>query len=61
MNRYEITYTSSDMKDDFICRSVKYARDEKEAVKYLGTKPDKSGVFRLKRGGIGTIKAIKQL
>lgn len=49
------------MKDDFICRSVKYARDEKEAVKYLGTKPDKSGVFRLKRGGIGTIKAIKQL
>ena len=49
------------MPDDYIGVSVKYARDEKEAVKYIGTKPDKNGFFRFKRGGTGKIKSITRL
>ena len=49
------------MPDDYIGVSVKYARDEKEAVKYIGTKPDKNGFFRFKRGGTGQIKSITRL
>lgn len=61
MNRYRIEYTMNDMPDGYIARSTKYARDEKEAMKYVGTKPDKAGSFRLKRGGIAKLKSITKL
>jgi len=40
--------------------SVKYARDEKEALKHFcGSKPDKSGFFRMKRGGIAKLVSVE--
>ena len=49
------------MPEGYVARPIKYARDEKEAMKYIGTKPDKAGSFRLKRGGVGRIKSITKL
>jgi|TARA_X000001388_G_scaffold61441_1_gene46985 hypothetical protein len=47
------------MPKGYIGSAVKYARDEKEALKHFcGTKPDKDGIFRMKRGGIGKLKSI---
>lgn len=48
------------MPEGFIGTSVKYARDDKEAMKYIGTKPDKRGFFRFKRGGTGKLISIKK-
>jgi hypothetical protein len=59
MNPYRITYTRDDMPKGYIGSAVKHARDEKEALKHFcGTKPDKDGIFRMKRGGIGKLKSI---
>ena len=42
MNPYRITYTRDDMPKGYIGSAVKYARDEKEALKHFcGTKPAK--------------------
>jgi hypothetical protein len=40
--------------------AVKYARDEKEALKHFcGSRPDKSGFFRMKRGGVAKLITIE--
>jgi len=49
------------MPEDYVGRSIKYASDESSAIKFLGTKPDRNGFFRLKRGGIGKIKSITKI
>jgi hypothetical protein len=47
------------MPEGYVSSVVKYARDEKEAIKHLGgSKPDKKGYFRMKRGGIAQIQSI---
>ncbi len=61
MHRYRIEYIMDDMPKGYVASSVKYARDDKEAMKYIGTKPDKAGSFRLKRGGIARLKSITKL
>ena len=59
--QYRIEYTRSDMPEDYVARSVKYAKDEATAVRFLGGKPDKQGFFRLKKGGMGKMKSITKL
>ena len=60
MNPYRIRYTIQGMPDGYIGNSIKYARDEAEALKHFcGTKPDKKGFFRMKRGGVGRILEVK--
>ena len=50
------------MPEGYIASTVKHARDEKEAMKHLGgSKPDKRGYFRMKRGGIAKLKSITKL
>jgi len=49
------------MPEDYVARPVKYAKDEASAVRFLGSKPDKQGFFRLKKGGMGKIKSITKL
>ena len=44
-----------------LCFPVTIAGYEKEAVKFLGSKPDKRGYFRMKRGGIAQIKSITKI
>lgn len=61
MHQYKIEYSMNDMPEGYVARCVKYARDEKEALKHIGTKPDKSGSFRLKRGGIAHLKTITKI
>lgn len=59
MPRYLIEYTREDMPEGYIGKALKYGRDEKEAVSFLcKTKPDKSGLFRMKRGGLAKLKSI---
>lgn len=58
MHQYKVEYTRKDMPG-YLGRTIKYARDEKELMKCMGTKPDKNGYFRLKRGGIGRIESIE--
>lgn len=60
--QYEIKYIRNDMPKAYVGKTVKYARSEEEAIKFLcGSKPDKQGYFRMKRGGRGKIQSIKQL
>ena len=62
MHQYRIEYIRSDMPEGYIASAVKHARDEKEAMKHLGgSKPDKRGYFRMKRGGIARLKSITKL
>lgn len=50
------------MPAGYIGKTIKYARDEQEALKlFCGSKPDKQGHFRMKRGGQGKIQSIKQI
>jgi hypothetical protein len=49
------------MPEGYVGRAIKYASDEASAIKFLGTKPDRNGFFRLKRGGIGKIKSITKI
>jgi len=59
MNQYRIRYVRQDMPEGYVSSVVKYARDEKEAIRHLGgSKPDKKGYFRMKRGGIAQIQSI---
>lgn len=61
MHQYRIQYRRTDMPEGYIGRAVKHARDEKEAMKYIGSKPDKKGFFRLKRGGVAELISINKL
>jgi hypothetical protein len=60
MKQYRIRYVRQDMPEGYVSSVVKYARDDKEALKHLGgSKPDKNGFFRMKRGGVAQIKSIE--
>lgn len=62
MNRYRITYTCDDMPKGYIGTAEKVAKDKRTALGFFcGTKPDKRGVFRRKRGGIGRIIEVLEL
>ena len=61
MHQYRIQYRRTDMPEGYIGSAVKHARDEKEAMKYIGSKPDKKGFFRLKRGGVAELISINKL
>ena len=59
MNQYRIKYITNDMPDGYIASVVKYDRDEKEALgHFCGTKPDKKGFFRMKRGGVAKLESV---
>ena len=49
------------MPEGYIGSAVKHARDEKEAMNYIGSRPDKKGFFRLKRGGVAELISINKL
>jgi hypothetical protein len=49
------------MPDGYTGTAIKYARDEKELMGFMGTKPDRNGIFRFKRGGIGKVLSISIL
>lgn len=62
MKRYRIIYTCNDMPNGYIGTAEKIAKDKGTALKFFcGTKPDKGGVFRRKRGGIGRIVDVLEL
>ena len=61
MHQYRIQYRRTDMPEGYIGCAVKHARDEKEAMKYIGSRPDKKGFFRLKRGGVAELISINKL
>lgn len=61
MNQYKIEYRRFDMSDSYVGRAFKYARDEKTALSFLGTKPDRNGVLRFKRGGCGKVLSVTVL
>ena len=46
------------MPKGYIGSSLKYASTEQDALKHLGSKPDKNGFMRFKKGGIARIKNI---
>ncbi len=60
MPQYEIKYTRADMPEGYVGTAFKHARDEKEAMKYVGSRVDKQGFFKLKRGGIAKLKSITE-
>jgi hypothetical protein len=62
MNQYEIRYTRSDMPDDYISVTTKWANDPKSALKYMLKKsPEKDGTCFFKRGGSGKIISTKEI
>ncbi len=51
MNKYEIRYEHSDMPKDYLGKTCKWARDEKQAISFLCTsKPNKQGHCTTKKG-----------
>tara|TARA_R100000951_G_scaffold23045_1_gene19135 strand:- start:2824 stop:3012 length:189 start_codon:yes stop_codon:yes gene_type:complete len=62
MNQYRIKYTRMDMPDDYVGSTVKWARNENEAVKIILKKiPDMKRGCVFKRGGIGKIVSVEQI
>lgn len=49
------------MPEGYVGKAIKHAQGEPEAMKFIGTRPDRNGFFRLKRGGIGKIKSITRI
>jgi hypothetical protein len=51
LNKYEIRYEHSDMPKDYLGKTCKWARDEKQAISFLCTsKPNKQGHCTTKKG-----------
>ena len=62
MNQYSIKYTHSDMPEGYIGNSLKWARDEKEAIKLIfKNRLDRSKRGTLKRGGYGQLIEITRI
>ena len=62
MNLYKIKYKHSDMPDDYIGSTDRWAHDEKKAVGYLcKSRPDKSGRCTSKRGASLTILSVEEI
>tara|TARA_Y100001937_G_scaffold49575_1_gene69026 strand:- start:237 stop:434 length:198 start_codon:yes stop_codon:yes gene_type:complete len=61
MNRYEIKYTLNDMPEGYIGLTTKWAKDQKEALKYILKKaPSKNGLCTFKKGSIGRIISVQE-
>ena len=59
MNQYSIKYSHSDMPKGYIGSSMKWARDEKEAIKLVfRNRLDRNKCGTLKRGGYGKLIEI---
>lgn len=51
MNKYEIKYKHYDMPAEYVGKTTKWARDEKQALGFLCTsKPSKDGYCTSKKG-----------
>ena len=62
MNQYSIKYTHSDMPKGYIGNSLKWARDEKEAIKLIfKNRLDREKRGTLKRGGYGQLIEITKI
>jgi|TARA_S200002703_G_scaffold56689_3_gene49389 hypothetical protein len=63
MKEYLITYRRNDMPPEgALSCTIKWAHDEKEAVRYLlKQNPSKDGSCVFKRGGTGKIVSVEQL
>ena len=62
VQRYQITYDNFDMPDDYTSKSIKWAHNEKDAVKLITKKaPDKDGICQLKRGSTARIIEVKEI
>lgn len=61
MNCYEIRYSRNDMPDDYVGRTEKWARDEKQAISYICKSKPKEGRCTAKKGGLLTILSVKRI
>jgi hypothetical protein len=61
MNCYEIQYKQDDMPKDFIARTDKWARDEKQAISFVCKAQPKDGRCTGKRGGALTIISVTKV
>jgi hypothetical protein len=60
MNEYRIKFIHNDMPSGYVGKSIKWAHDEKEAVRLLLKKnPEKDGRCTFKRGGSGKILSVE--
>jgi len=60
LNKYEIRYEHSDMPKDYLGKTCKWARDEKQAISFLCTsKPNKQGYCTTKKGAKLKIISVK--
>jgi len=60
LNKYEIRYEHFDMPKDYLGKTCKWARDEKQAISFLCTsKPNKQGYCTTKKGARLKIISIK--
>ena len=51
MNKYEIKYKHYDMPAEYVGKTTKWARDEKQALSFLcARKPDKQGFCTTRKG-----------
>ena len=61
MNQYKIDYSREDMSDNYIGSTLKWGRDDKDALMtILKKRPEKNGICVFKRGGTGKILSIKK-
>ncbi len=62
MNRYEIIYRHMDMHTDYRGYTIRFARDQKQAVGYICSgKPDKNGYGVTKKGAKIQILEVNQI
>ena len=60
MNKYEIKYKHYDMPAEYVGKTTKWARDEKQALGFLCTsKPTKDGYCTTKKGAKLKILSIQ--
>jgi hypothetical protein len=51
VNKFEITYKNADIRNPYVASATKWARDEKQAMKYVFKRlPSKDGFTVTKRG-----------
>jgi hypothetical protein len=62
MKKYEIIYRHFDMHPDYRGYTLRWARDEKQAVGFIcPTKPDKEGYGRTKKGARVQILEVNEI
>jgi len=62
VTEYEILTRHDNMPEGYVCKTYKWAHNDKEAVRLLLKKmPDSTGICVFKRGGTGNIISVKQI